>query len=140
VKFPHWRGWLATAVIFILGVAVGVAGTAWTGARMLRRALQAPASAPGLANRAAERMGAELTKTLELTPAESKRVQAELDQTATNLKLLRVQWTEKAAAEIRGSTGRIAATLPPGKRAEFYRVIAKRYGRLGLATPELSKP
>ena len=61
-----------------------------------------------------------------------------LDQSAGNLKALRVQAGVRAAAELRASTGRIAAELPPEKRAEFYRLSAQRYERLGLSPPQPS--
>ncbi|MBI5382612.1 MAG: hypothetical protein HZA31_11985 [Opitutae bacterium] len=130
-----WRGWLVAGAIFVLGVAAGGAGTVWLGVRYLRQSLQAPASARSTADRAAERIGADLTKTLQLTPAESARVQAILAESAGNLKTLRVQATAQIAAELRASNARIVATLPPEKRPEFYRVIARRYERLGLTPP-----
>lgn len=131
----RWRGWLVASAIFVLGVAFGSAGTAWVGVRVVRRALHAPLNEEGPADRAAARIGADLTKTLELTPDQSARVQAVLDQSATRLKAVRVQAALRAAAELRRTTERIAAGLPPEKQAEFYRVIARRYERLGLRPP-----
>jgi hypothetical protein len=133
-RFP-WRGWLVAIAIFVLGVAVGGAGVTWAGIRAVRQALQAPAGERGAADRAAKRIGADLTKRLQLTPEMSARVQAILDQSATNLKSVRAQAAARAADELRMSTERIAAELPPEKHAEFYRVIARRYERLGLQPP-----
>ena len=134
----RWRAWLVAAAIFVLGLAAGIAGTTWTGLRIFRQNLQNPGSNRGLADRAAERIGADLTETLKLNAAESTRVQTMLDQSAANLKALRVRGALMAAAELRASFERIAATLPPEKRAEFYRVIAQRYERLGLPPPRPS--
>jgi uncharacterized membrane protein (DUF4010 family) len=128
----RWRGWLIAGAIFLLGVTVGGAGTAWFGIRAFRTAMRAPASAPGLADRAATRIGADLTKQLQLTSEQSAHVQAILDQSAANIKAKRAQMVVQAAAELRSAIQRIAAELPPEKRRDFYRVIARRYDRLGL--------
>lgn len=126
----RWRGWLVALAIFVLGSACGAAGMAWMGRRMLREVLHSPASETGPADRAAARIGAELKKELALTPEEAARVQALLDESAARLKAVRVDAAQRALAELRTSTERIAAELPPEKRAEFYRLSARRYERL----------
>ncbi len=136
----RWRGWLAAVAIFLLGVGVGGAGVAWSGVRVLRQELQSPATTlRGAADRAAERIGADLTTELKLTPEESARVQAVLNQSAANLRMVRVRAFAQAAAELRSSTEKIAAALPPEKHAEFYRVMARRFERLGFSPPPLLK-
>ncbi len=130
-----WRGWLVAAAIFILGVGVGAAGMAWGGIQYFRHVLQNPASNRGSAERAIDRIGADLTKNLHLTPGESEQVQTILAQTDTNLKGVRAQAATQATAELRAAAQRIAAILPPGKRAKFYRLIAQRYRRFGAAPP-----
>lgn len=139
VSAPRWRGWLVAAAIFILGLAVGAAGAAWFGTRLVRQALQAPLEAPGLADRAAVRIGAELTKTLELTPDQSARIQGQLAQSAANLKAVRLRARAQAAAELRDSIKRISAELPPEKRAEFQRLVARRYEQLGLPATQADR-
>lgn len=134
----RWRGWLVAGVIFVLGVAVGGAGTAWFGIRAFRQAMRAPASATGPADRAAARIGADLTKELKLTPEQAARVQAILDQSAANMKAVRVQATTQVAAELRAAARKIVIELPPEKRREFFRVMGKRYQRLGLQAPAAS--
>ena len=129
------RAWLVAAAIFVSGIAVGGAGTAWVGLRVLRHALRAPATAPGFADRAAGRIAAELTSTLKLTPDQSLRVHAILERSAGNLKAIRARAGAEAAAELRDSTTQLVADLPAEKRAEFYRLIARRYERLGLPAP-----
>lgn len=131
-----WRGWLAAAAIFVLGVGVGGAGMAWAGIRIFRHALLNPATTRGLADRAADRIGAELTKNLKLTPEESAQVQTILGQTAANLRSVRVQAAAQASTEVRSAIHRIATALPVEKRAEFYRLAARRYERLGLPAPQ----
>lgn len=126
-----WRGWLVAAAIFLLGAAIGAGGMTWFGGRALRNALRA-GSEPSLAERAAVRIGSDLTKSLQLTPDESARVQAILDQSAANLRAMRLRAVAQAGTELRGAVERIAAELPPDKRAEFYRVMARRQERLGL--------
>jgi hypothetical protein len=135
VNGSRWRGWLAAVAIFVFGAAIGCAGTMWFGVRALRQSLQAPIGSRGIADRAAERIGAELTKKLQLTPAESARVRAILDESAGRLKALRGQVALQAIAELRASNEKIAAELPPEKRAEYYRIVAQRYERLGLPAP-----
>lgn len=135
----RWRGWLIAAAIFCLGVAVGGAGTVWWGARHLRRTFAASGET-GFADRAAGRIGAELKRSLELSGDDATRVQAILDDTARSLKGVRVRAAIQAGAELRAAIRRIAATLPPEKRGEFYRIVAKRYERLGLAVPADDAP
>lgn len=132
---PRWRGWLAAIAIFVLGAATGGAGMTWVGIRVVRRALAAPASAPGLADRAAAQIGADLAKSLELTPEQAARVQAILDTSAARLKDIRVNAARNAAAEVRTSTAQIAAELPAEKRAALYRVMARRFERFGGRAP-----
>jgi hypothetical protein len=132
----RWRGWLVAGAIFLLGVAAGGAGMTWAGIQVFRQRMQNPASTRGMADRAAERIGADLKKSLQLSAEESAQVQAILNQSAVNLKAIRVQAATQAAAELRASTVQIARTLPVEKRREFYRLIAKRFGRLGLSAPQ----
>jgi hypothetical protein len=135
----QWRGWLVAAAIFVLGVGVGGAGMAWAGIRVFRHVLQNPASNHGLAERAIDRIGADLTKNLHLSPEESSQIQTILAQADTNLKGVRAQAASQATAELRAAAQRIAAILPPGKRAKFYRLIAQRYRRFG-APPPVTEP
>lgn len=132
---PRWRGWLVAAAIFVLGIAVGGAGTVMIGARLFRQSLQNPAGARGPADRAAARIGADLTETLQLTPEQSARVQRILNESAANLKAVRLRAGIQAAVELRASTQRLLAELPPEKHAEFHRIIARRFERLGLQPP-----
>lgn len=139
MKPLRWRGWLVAGAIFLLGVSVGGTGMVLLGLRAFRQMVRAPAGAPGFADRAAERVAADLTKSLQLNPEESARVQAILSESAANLKAMRVRGAALAAEELRSSTERIAATLPPEKHAAFYRVMAQRYERLGLAPPVMTQ-
>ena len=132
----RWRGWLVAAAIFVLGVGVGGAGMAWAGIRVFRHVLQNPASNRGAAERAIERIGADLTRSLKLNADESAQVETILSQSATNLKGVRTQAATQATAELRAAAQRIAAILPPEKRAKFYRLIAQRYRRFGAPSPQ----
>ncbi len=137
---PRWRGWLVACAIFLLGLAVGGTGTVVIGLHLFRQAIRnGPENRP-LADRAAARIGADLTEALQLTPAEAERVQTLLNESAANLKAVRVQATTQAAAELRASTEKIAATLPPEKRPEFHRIIQRRFERLGLPAPGPGAP
>ncbi len=131
----RWRGWLVAGAIFVLGFAAGGATMAFLGTRWVRQTLRAPVEEPGRADRIAARIGADLTQELKLTADESARVQAALDQSAANFKALRVQTALRAAAELRAATDRIAAALPPEKRAEFRALSGRRFERLGFLLP-----
>ncbi len=132
----RWRGWLMALAIFIAGAALGSAGTAWLGLRFLRQTLQASPDVEGPADRAAARIGNELTERLQLTADESARVQTILAQSAQRMKSIRATAAASARDELRGASAQIAAELPREKHAEFYRVIAQRYQRLGLPPPQ----
>lgn len=134
--FSHWRAWLVAAMIFVFGVAVGGTGAVVIGLRQFRQFMQNPAEARGPADRAAERIGADLTKTLQLTPEQSARTQAILNDTAGNLKTIRVRAGLRAAVELRASIERLSAEMPPEKRAEFRQLIKRRFERLGLQPSE----
>lgn len=132
----RWRGWLIALAIFVLGVGVGGAGMAWAGIRVFRHIAQNP-NAPrgGLADRAAEYIGKNLTRQLELTSEQSAQVQAILDQSALNIKATRSKAAADVTKELRETVRRISATLPAEKRAEFKRLITHRFKRLGDAAP-----
>ena len=133
---PRWRGWLIAIAIFILGVGVGGACMAWAGIRVFRHVIQNP-NAPhgGLADRAAEYIGKNLTKQLELTPEQSAQVQTILDQSAINVKATRTKAATEVTRELRETVRRIGAVLPPEKRAEFHRLLSHRFKRLGDSAP-----
>lgn len=133
---PRWRGWLIAAAIFILGVGVGGAGMAWAGIRVFRHVIQNPNAPHGsLADRAAEYIGKNLTKQLELTPEQSAQVRAILDQSATNVKAARTKAAADVTKELRETVHRIGAVLPEAKRTEFYRLVNHRFKRLGDTAP-----
>jgi Spy/CpxP family protein refolding chaperone len=136
----RWRGWLIAVAIFVLGVGVGGAGMAWAGIRVFRHITQKPdAPRGGLADRAAEYIGKNLTKQLELTSEQSAQVQAILDQSALNIKATRTKAAAEVTRELRETVRRIAAVLPGEKRAEFNRVINHRFKRLGDTAPTVEE-
>lgn len=131
---PRWRAWLAAAGIMLFGVALGTAVTCWIGVRIVRDAVQRAAER-NFAERVANRIGGDLTTALRLTPDETKRVQAILDDAATRMRTARTDANTQALAELRAASQRIAAELPPRKRMEFRRMMLRRYERLGLQPP-----
>jgi hypothetical protein len=131
---PRWRGWFVAVGILLFGIAIGAAGVSWAGVRLFRETLR-NAGERGFAERTVTRIGADLTATLQLTDGESARVRAILDESATRLKTVRAQAAAQAVTELRIASQRIAAELPPGKRAEYRRLLFKRYERLGLPPP-----
>lgn len=131
------RGWLVAAAIFILGLAIGIAGTALVGVRLVRQQLLSSPAVIGPADRVADRIGEDITKSLQLTPAESARVQTILHDAALNVKTTRARALVQAGEELRTAVERIAADLPPEKRAELRRLLLRRYERLGIRLPPL---
>lgn len=136
----RWRGWLVAAAVFLFGLAVGTACTLAVGGRLVRHALLAPVGARGFADRTANRIADDLTSSLSLTPAEASAVRSTLEESATRLKTIRARAALQAAVELRSSTERIAAQLPPEKRDAYFKLIAQRYTRLGLQPPTAPTP
>ncbi|HEY0966461.1 MAG TPA: hypothetical protein VGD88_03640 [Opitutaceae bacterium] len=127
-----WRAWAAAAVIFILGITVGVAGTSLYGLRVLRRAIQTPPAAGGPIDRATARIAEDLVRSLQLPPPEAQRVRAEFAQTAANIRALRTQSNRQMIAELRQGARRVAAELPPQQRAAFYNRLERRLQAIGF--------
>jgi len=140
MKTLRWRVWLSAAMIFLLGIGCGTAGTVGIAWWRLRGWFQAPASAPGMADRVTNRLSAQLTKELELTPEESAKIEATLDVTAASLKQARVNFAQEVTRELRSSFRRIAADLPPDKRTEFRHIVRARFLKFGVDLPEADEP
>lgn len=128
----HWKAWVAALALFVSGIGVGGAVTAWVGLRDVREGVRGNGPGRGMGQRAVETIRRDLTRELELTAEESARVQVILDQSAARIRLLRLQAARQAAGELRASARQIAEELPPEKRAEFRRIMAKRFQRLGV--------
>lgn len=127
-----WRAWAAAVVIFILGIAMGVAGTSLYGLRALRNAIQNPPAAGGPIDRATARIAEDLVRSLKLSPAEAQRVRAEFARTADNIRTLRNQSNRQMIAELRQGARRVAAGLPPPQRAAFYNRLERRLQAIGF--------
>jgi hypothetical protein len=121
-------------------VGCGTAGTVGIAWWRVRGWFQAPASAPGIADRVTNRLNAQLSKELELTPEEAAKIKATLDGTAVNLKQARVHFAREVTTELRSSFRRIAADLPPDKQAEFRRIVRERFHRIGVDLPDFDGP
>ncbi|PTX91698.1 hypothetical protein [Opitutus sp. ER46] len=130
----RWRGWLVLTAVLLAGIGVGVTGTLVVGTRLVRQALFAPAGGRGQGDRAVERIARELDERLHLTPEESRRVRGLLEESAVELKGIRMRAAREAGLELRRANQRILAELPPEKRAEYQQLIRRRYERLGLGS------
>jgi hypothetical protein len=130
-----WRAWLLAAGFLLLGAAIGGAAVTMIGIRKFRQTLRDPSAGPGLAERAVERIGGELTQSLSLTPEQSARVKERLGASAVKLRGMRVDFTQQVREEIRSTLRDIARDLPADKRAEFRRLVIQRYAKLGLQPP-----
>lgn len=127
-----WRAWAAATVIFVLGIAVGIAGTSLYGLRALRNAIQAPPAVDGPIDRATARLAEDLIRSLKLAPAEAQRVHAEFAKTAATIRARRIQSNREMITELRQGARRVAASLPPPQRAEFYNRLERRLRALGF--------
>lgn len=130
-----WRAWLLAAGFLVLGAAIGGAAVTMIGIRKFRQTLRDPSAGPGLAERAVERIGSDLTQSLSLTPEQSARVKERLGVSAGKMRALRMEFVQNARDEIRAALRDIARDLPPDKRAEFRRLVIRRYEKLGLQAP-----
>lgn len=131
------RVWLVAIAIFIFGTAVGSSLTAWFGIQRIKQNIRNPSVATGFGERAANRMGDDLVSALQLTPEEEAQIRTQLGQMSTQLRQLRRRANLDAAAELRNTMSRIAASLPPEKRGKLREVVRRRYEKLGLTPPEL---
>jgi hypothetical protein len=112
-----------------IGFAAGTVFTIHTGIERLRQSIANPAAHPAaqsLAERALVRIQKNLTQELKLTPEESARLQAILDQSSKNLKAIRRQGVQEGREEITRAIREIAESLPPEKRTDFRRHVTKR--------------
>ncbi|MFA6288609.1 MAG: hypothetical protein WC661_14590 [Opitutaceae bacterium] len=132
---PRWKVVLAAFGLFVAGLMVGGLVTAKIGAHLIRKAWLAPSTARGPVDRAVERIQKNLTSELKLDATQSAAVQTELALTAQEFKTLRVETIQKARADIADSVRRIAATLPPEKRADFYKLVKERFARFEMPAP-----
>lgn len=138
---PRWRAIVAIIVIFSLGIIVGSAVTAIIGARLFKRAVMAPAHPPGpqagpnLADRATKRITADLASQLDLTPEQTQQVAFELDRMTEAMRRARADMIRDTRKELFVAIRRISVNLPQEKRAEFRRLIRKRFDRAGLPPP-----
>jgi len=132
VSPPRWRAWLAAALIFVFGFGAGALCTVAIGMRAIQRAVRAPASAPGLADRVLERTGRDLERELNLTPEEAAAVQRALAETTAHLRALRVQAAADRHKEMRNTVLRLAQSLPVEKRPRFRELVRRSILRAGL--------
>lgn len=129
---PRSRAWFAAVLIFLLGFGAGTAATLIIGARVIRNALRAPASAPAFIDRAMERSLSNFESKLDLSPEESARMKAEFRVLADNIKHIRLEAVKQFIAESNAAMERISATLPPEKQAAFRKLADERFTQLGL--------
>lgn len=129
------KGTLIASSIFVVGFLLGGSFVTLLGIRMVRQAIRNPVGIRGPADRAVERIGGDLSDSLALTPEQSARIREILERSALNLKQIKRDAAKQAYRELERATEEIAGTLPEEKLPEFYKVIGRRYERLGLPVP-----
>lgn len=140
MKSNRWRALFAALALVVLGFALGVATTFVIGARAVRLAFNSPDSAPGL-ERLLARVEHDLTRSVDLDPAEKAAVHQELARTSDKIKDLRARTIGELRHDVADTVDRIASRLPPGKRTTFLREIQERLAWMHLdATPPATAP
>lgn len=139
----HWKALLAAALIFVAGVAVGVLGTVGFGLRQIRTLFREPAG-HGRFEKALGRVENRLVQELALDETQAAMVRRELERTGEELRAMRADNVQRTRRAFGAAMLRIGSELPPEKRAELRRLVARRLGRLGLdlpaADPEVKTP
>lgn len=138
----RWQAWLAAAAIFVFGLALGTAGMAVFGIRAIERTLEAPPQPPAqMMDQATARIAGQLRRDLDLDAEAEARVRAELRRAAVAIRRLRVESNRELQAEIRAASARIAAELPPEKRAQLEGRITQQLRRFGMeGQPPMRQP
>lgn len=131
----RWKVWLAAFGLFACGLAVGCVLTVGVGRRALRRALQAPDAFVTPVERATQRIHAELTEELHLTPEQAALVRTELERTGGDLRRLRVDTVAQMRRTVEQAAQRIGHGLTPAQRADFEALVRERFARFGWTYP-----
>lgn len=129
---PRTRSVLAAGLILGVGFAFGTVFGLWCATRMMTQFVNASPDAPGPSDYLIDRIEADLTRQLDLTPAERAAVGAEMRATVGSTKRLRAENTLRMRAIFTDATERMAARLPPEKAAKFRELTVRRFRQLGL--------
>lgn len=129
---PRWKIWLAAAALFTAGVAVGAVVTFGIGVRLIRQRLLAPAADHSFADRATARIETLLAKELTLTPDQTVKVHAALEQAASRMKSIRVDAVRDVRHALRETIVDIRTHLSPAQATQLDHLVAERLDRLGI--------
>lgn len=129
---PRWKIWLAAFALFASGAAVGVVVTFGIGVRLVRQRLLAPPAAYGFADRATARMETHLTKELGLTPDQTVKVHAIMEDTSLQMKGIRFDAVRDIRRTLRRALAEIRPQLTADQAAQLDQLVAGRLDRLGL--------
>ncbi len=130
----HWKALLAAFFLFVAGVAVGVLGTVGFGVRQMRAMLREPAR-HGRFEKALGRIENRLVQELALDPTQTAMVHREFERTGEEMRSIRTDTMQRTRRAVGAAVLRIGAELPPEKRVELRRLMARRLDRLGIDLP-----
>ena len=119
------RPWLLLLLVFITGVAVGVAGTRLA----VRRAVGNPQFLR-------ERIERELVVQLKLSPEQRPKVHQALLDSQNQINQLRRDFQPRFLEILENTKKEIAATLSPGQREKLDKLINEKKKRWKLAAPD----
>lgn len=120
------KPWLALALVFLAGVAVGAVGTRLAVRHFVRAALTQPETLR-------DRIERDLIRRLELTEEQKPKVRAALMRAHERLKALRSEFQPRLREILDDAGAEISATLTPEQRERFERFRAAH--RIGALKP-----
>lgn len=133
---PHtssrWKAVLLLLLVFALGIGCGVGGGLLVLRRIAQHAIAHPNDAHAPADRLVGKMESLMASELALTDSERSAVHAELQQSAADLKALRLEVWQKTGLTVAASLDRICTHLPAEKQATLRKKAAERLGPWGL--------
>ncbi|MBB5034286.1 hypothetical protein [Prosthecobacter vanneervenii] len=134
----RWKAVLLLLLVFILGAGCGIGGGLLVVRRALQHAIAHPSESHAPVDRLMHKVESVMVAELALTETERAAVHAELQQTATDFKALRLEMWQKAGANVEGSLDRICKHLPAEKQALLRKKAVERLGPWGLLSDDKS--
>ncbi len=111
----RWKAVLLLALVFLLGAGCGIGGGLLVMRRVFQHAIAHPDGKHAPVDLIVGRIESKILSDIDLTEDERTAVQAELTQTAADLKALRVEIWGKVSLNVQATLDRLAKRLPPEK-------------------------
>lgn len=124
----RWKALAVLAVVFLLGIAIGVGG----GALALRHTIRQKIATGTGATSLVDRFEQTTISTLDLTPAEQAAIAPEFEITRARVREQRREVIRALRENAIDTMRRVKAKLPPEKQELLERTARKRLGPWGL--------